>query len=122
HVGGSAVEAVDGGPAPLYAPASWNQGSSYSHFDETAFPPTVADGLMTPLIAPGEKKESPGPLLCAALQDLGWALAPACDALIAGDLREPPPARAEAEWAQAISADARVGSCAGSGTLPTEPY
>ncbi|MDX1420149.1 MAG: hypothetical protein R3181_09295 [Rubricoccaceae bacterium] len=120
--GGSAVEAVYGQPAPLFAPPSWNAGSSFSHFDETLFPPSEPDGLMTPLIAPGEKKESPGPLLCAALQDLGWGLSPACDALvtgggIAGGVSDRAPASGTAF-------SGRAGSCAGSSSGPpaSEPF
>ena len=88
-LGGNTVKATYGEPAPLHTPPSWNAGSSFSHFDETAFPADSADGLMTPLLAAGEKKENPGRLLCAALQDLGWTLAPACAALIP-DAPEPP--------------------------------
>src|SRR5690606_32791120 len=44
------------------------------------------DGLMTPRIAPGERKDDPGPILCAALQDMGWTLAPACADLVPDDL------------------------------------
>src|SRR5690606_3534856 len=113
--GGSAVEATYGQPAPLYAPGSWNEGSSYSHFDEATFPPDIPDGLMTPRIAPGERKTSPGPLLCAALDDLGWPLAEACTALIAGGSAQPPP---PVLASPASASRGRVGSCAGSTTSP----
>lgn len=89
--GGGTVEAAYGAPAPLWAPATWNAGSSYSHFDELVYPPDSADGLMTPLIAPGERKRSPGPLLCASLQDIGWTLAQACADLIPDGPPPPPP-------------------------------
>jgi hypothetical protein len=89
----STVEDTYGEPAPLYAPAVWNPGSSYSHLDEATFPATSADGLMTPNIASGEHQDDPGPLLCAALQDLGWTLAPACVELVQnGSLSSPTPA------------------------------
>src|SRR5690606_41397837 len=36
---GSAVQATYGQPAPLYAPGSWNEGSSYSNSDAPMVPP-----------------------------------------------------------------------------------
>ena len=93
-LGGQSVEAAANGHAPLYAPPSWNEGSSYSHFDEPAPVGPVAlpveatfrvgedNALMTPFIAVGEVIRDPGPLACAALRDIGWALAPACADLL----------------------------------------
>lgn len=122
--GGSSVTAVYGEPAPLYAPASWNAGSSFSHFDETIFPASEPDGLMTPLIAPGEKKETPGPLLCAALEDLGWGLSPACEALTSGGARLAEGASARPPALSATASSQMAGSCAGASTPPpsSEPF
>ncbi|NNF56937.1 MAG: T9SS type A sorting domain-containing protein, partial [Rhodothermaceae bacterium] len=79
--GGRAVETMMG-PAALYTPSPWNPGSSYSHVDEERYPASGVDGLMTPFIGAGEVIREPGPLTCALLQDLGWALAPPCANLV----------------------------------------
>ncbi|MBX2967798.1 MAG: zinc-dependent metalloprotease [Cyclobacteriaceae bacterium] len=54
----------------LYAPASFNQGSSISHLDELTFNGT-ANALMTPEIAPQERIHDPG-VAWNMLKDLGW--------------------------------------------------
>ena len=64
-------------PAPLYAPAVWDDGSSFSHWDETTFVGD-ANALMTPFIARGEAYDSPGALTCALLEDIGWTLGDGC--------------------------------------------
>jgi hypothetical protein len=54
----------------IYAPATWDAGSSISHLDElsTAEPNT----LMTPFIDKGEAIHDPGKLTMSILGDLGW--------------------------------------------------
>lgn len=81
-MGGRTVEATHGAPAPLYSPAGWNEGSSYSHLDEEAFPEGDEDGLMTPFLVQAEVIRNPGPIPCAVLKDMGWTLAPICAALV----------------------------------------
>ncbi|MBI2709435.1 MAG: DUF4214 domain-containing protein [Actinobacteria bacterium] len=66
---------LGGNRAPLYAPSSWMQGTSYSHWDEAAFPPGNPNSLMTPYIADGESIFDPGDAMLGALRDLGWATA-----------------------------------------------
>ena len=44
--------AVGLGPAQLYAPATWQGGSSYSHLDETVYGAGNPNSLMTPAIGP----------------------------------------------------------------------
>ena len=69
-------------PVDLYAPASFEPGSSFSHLDEDAFPPGSPNSLMTPFLARSEAIFSPGAITCAIFQDLGWALGADCLALL----------------------------------------
>ncbi len=75
---GPTAQAQGGGLPELFTPASWQPGSSYSHLDEQAYPAGTLDALMTPNFARGEALHDPGPVLCGALRDMGWALTPAC--------------------------------------------
>lgn len=54
----------------LYAPATFNVGSSISHLDDQTFDGT-ANALMTHAVAPQERIHSPGVAL-NMLEDLGW--------------------------------------------------
>ncbi|MCW5592009.1 MAG: PPC domain-containing protein [Burkholderiales bacterium] len=60
-------------PAALYAPATWNDGSSYSHLAESFN--NTPNSLMTFSLASGESNHDPGPVAMGILQDSGWALA-----------------------------------------------
>ena len=63
-------EKNDGGRIPLYAPSSWNSGSSYSHLaDSYDF---TENALMTHSLAPGETIYHPGPVTLGMFKDLGW--------------------------------------------------
>jgi len=68
--GSRAIAGNGGNPVPLYSPAVWNQGSSYSHLDETYN--LTADDLMTFSIGPGRSQHTVGPVTLGILQDLGW--------------------------------------------------
>lgn len=59
-------------PAPLYAPGSWQQGSSYSHLAESYN--GTANALMTYSLAPGEAQHNPGPVMLGIFTDMGWAI------------------------------------------------
>jgi hypothetical protein len=68
----------------LFAPDSWNGGSSYSHLDEGTYPPGTGDNLMTPFLAPGEAIHDVGPIILGLLEDIGWTVGqpePCTDAL-----------------------------------------
>ncbi len=55
----------------LYAPSTWDPGSSISHLDEQ--PATLqVNSLMTPYIDLGEAIHDPGKLTMSILGDLGW--------------------------------------------------
>jgi hypothetical protein len=56
--------------AKLYAPATWDAGSSISHLDESAT--LKSDGLMTPFIDLGEAIHDPGKYTLSILGDIGW--------------------------------------------------
>ena len=72
---GPTVFDVNGGaPAPMYAPAEFDPGSSVSHFDERSFPTGSSEALMTPSLARGEAIHRPGDLALALLADLGWVV------------------------------------------------
>ncbi len=69
---GPSVRSVNGSPAELYAPATWAQGSSYSHWN-TTFDGTE-HALMTHSISNGEAIHDPGLLTMALLKDIGWPI------------------------------------------------
>ena len=85
-IGAAAVAANDGFPVPVYSPTLWDQGSSYSHLDETTFPAGHPSSLMTPRLSMAEVVHDPGPIGCGVLSDLGWSVTPAC-----GATHDPPP-------------------------------
>ena len=68
-----AVQALKGTRPELFAPSSFDNGSSISHLDESTFS-TIPDAnrLMTPQIAFAEAIHSPGSVLMAMLADIGW--------------------------------------------------
>ncbi len=57
----------------VYAPATFNAGSSIAHLDESTFSvPGDPNNLMTPQIAAQESIHSPGGVTLGILNDLGW--------------------------------------------------
>jgi hypothetical protein len=56
--------------AKLYAPSTWDAGSSISHLDESAT--RDSDALMTPFIDYGEAIHNPGKYEFSILGDIGW--------------------------------------------------
>lgn len=73
--GERAIAANGGIPPKIYAPNSYEDGSSILHLDEATFW-DASDSLMTPTRSPGIAIHDPGPLTFAILQDLGWKLNP----------------------------------------------
>jgi len=61
---------TSGGRAKLYAPSSFDPGSSIAHLDENSTLPE--DQLMTPFINRGEAIHNPGKYTMSMLGDLGW--------------------------------------------------
>ena len=72
---GSQASAANSGTAPrLYAPATWQSGSSYSHLDEATFPAGDPNSLMTPAIGPNEVIHAPGLVTLGIFADTGWVV------------------------------------------------
>ena len=64
----------NGGTPPLmYSISSFNNGSSYSHFDESTYNNT-STALMTPQAARGEAIHDPGDVAMGFMEDMGWSL------------------------------------------------
>ncbi len=82
HFESSSILANNGNTAaPLFGPNPWENGSSYSHFDETSYNGTP-HALMTPYMGSQEANHSPGALTCAVFQDIGWPMGPDCISLL----------------------------------------
>jgi len=58
----------------LYAPAAFQDGSSYSHLDEGTYLRGNPNALMTPALSSGEAVHDPGPIALGMLSDMGWAV------------------------------------------------
>lgn len=56
----------------LYAPASWQEGSSFSHFDEASYPEGTVGALMTPSLGGGETERSIDAATLGVLARTGW--------------------------------------------------
>jgi uncharacterized repeat protein (TIGR01451 family) len=79
---GTNANAANGGArVPLYAPATWADGSSYLHLAESYN--NTPNALMTFSMASGESIHSPGPVTLGLLSDLGWQLQTASTADVA---------------------------------------
>ena len=61
---------TSGSRAKIYAPSTFDKGSSISHLDESAT--LKENALMTPFIGLGEAIHDPGKLTMSILGDLGW--------------------------------------------------
>lgn len=73
---GGANGVAGGGARPkLFAPATWQDGSSYSHLDEATYPAGNPNSLMTPSIGSAESIHDPGPIVRGMFQDMGWTIA-----------------------------------------------
>ncbi len=69
---GSRAMAANGGQrVKMYAPSSWNPGSSYSHLDYAVFNNTP-NQLMVFAVSAGESIHNPGSITKGLLNDLGW--------------------------------------------------
>jgi hypothetical protein len=68
-------KAANGGTrVKMYAPSTWDPGSSYSHLDYNTFAGT-ANSMMVYAVSPGASQHNPGPVTKGLLKDLGWVLA-----------------------------------------------
>jgi hypothetical protein len=60
-----------GNRVKMYAPATWANGSSYSHLDYNTFSGTV-NRMMVYAISSNTANHNPGPVTVGILKDLGW--------------------------------------------------
>lgn len=68
-----AVRSANGGrTAKLYAPSTYQPGSSYSHLDDAAYPAGNPNSLMTHALGDGETIRTPGPIVKAIFKTIGW--------------------------------------------------
>lgn len=58
--------------AKLYAPTSYDDGSSVSHLDERTYPAGSINSLMTPAAGMAEAIHSPGPIVLSIFGDIEW--------------------------------------------------
>ncbi len=73
---GTATNAAAGSAngAKLYAPPTFQPGSSYAHLDESTYGPFSGNALMTPIISQNEVQHLPGPITIGIFQDMGWGV------------------------------------------------
>jgi hypothetical protein len=72
--GDLAVAANDGDYPKIYAPTSWEDGSSMHHLNNSSFPLSSGNSMMTPFIGQGNVEQDPGPILLGMLEDIGWSV------------------------------------------------
>lgn len=58
----------------MYAPGSFQPGSSYSHWDADTFPVGTINSLMRPSIGSGVGNHNPGPITLGLFEDMGWSI------------------------------------------------
>ncbi|MCA0131408.1 T9SS type A sorting domain-containing protein [Winogradskyella alexanderae] len=64
-----------GGTLPkIFAPSSWNPGSSFSHWDNATFPIGDVNSLMRSSISSGVANHNPGFITLGFFQDMGWSI------------------------------------------------
>jgi hypothetical protein len=73
YFSGTGANAANGGARPrLYAPTTWQEGSSYSHLDEATYSAGNPNSLMTPQLGNAEAVHDPGPIVRGMFADMGW--------------------------------------------------
>jgi hypothetical protein len=63
---------IQGSMPRLYAPTTWDSGSSIYHLDELTYPVTDVNSLMTPFSGMGEAIHNPGNSALSILYNIGW--------------------------------------------------
>ena len=72
--GANAVATNNGNKPKLYAPSTWQRGSSIYHLDENTYPQGNSNSLNTPFLNAGESIHDPGPITRGILRDQGWSV------------------------------------------------
>lgn len=68
--GANGVAANNGVRPQIYAPSTYEDGSSVSHLDELTYPSGTPNTLMTPQLDPAEAIHDPGPITLGMLADM----------------------------------------------------
>lgn len=58
----------------LFSPSNWQEGSSYSHLDESTYPAGQPGALMTPSLTTGETERTVDAAVLGILAETGWPL------------------------------------------------
>ncbi len=66
------LRTVLGERAKLHAPVTYSPGSTLYHLDETTYRAGTPNALMTPILAPAEVAQNPGPAVLAFFEDMEW--------------------------------------------------
>lgn len=75
YAAGAALDVAAGSTrGRLFAPTSWEPGSSLYHWDEITYGIGDPESLMTPRLSRAEAVHRPGSLTLALLQDMGWSV------------------------------------------------
>ncbi|WP_020569345.1 T9SS type A sorting domain-containing protein [Neolewinella persica] len=69
-----AVRENNGSVVPLFAPGTFDVGSSVSHLNEATYRAGDENALMTPFLSAGEAVHDPGPVTLGIFADMGWPL------------------------------------------------
>ncbi|MEM7337978.1 MAG: DUF4214 domain-containing protein [Actinomycetota bacterium] len=59
---------------PVYAPANWQEGSSFSHFDESSHPSGTPGALMTPVLSSTETERTLDAATLGVMARMGWPM------------------------------------------------
>jgi hypothetical protein len=70
------INANDGMSNKVWAPPGWQEGSSFSHFDDGTYPIGHCGALMTPTLAPTETARALDAALLGVMANIGWPLDP----------------------------------------------
>lgn len=68
------IQISNGLDEKLYAPPSWQEGSSFSHFDEGSSPAGTSGALMTPSIASAQTERSLDASVLGVMEGMGWPM------------------------------------------------
>lgn len=66
------MDGNNGNMPRLFAPGTWEPGSSFSHLRENTYGAGNPNSLMTPYIGAAEQIHDPGPIAIGMLADMGW--------------------------------------------------
>lgn len=67
-----AMAANGGSHVRLFAPTVFEKGSSMEHLNESTFPSSNPNSLMTPYLSASTERHTPGPITIGILEDIGW--------------------------------------------------